>query len=337
MLIPFAHSFEVAHTVEILDGFATPRVVDRALRAAGLNRRFLGADPGFLPYAVETAVLESVARALGERRLGALVGQAWDYSSYRGYARYILGAKDLAGALERGRRALPLVHPGSEVTVRLSGEHLVLGFDTGMRPIVGRHHVDDGAIFVLGHVLRHYLGPDWRPEWVEVTGDGRESITDLEDIAGASAQPGAHAAVAIRAIDLFAPNPAPPGPAETVTFGDLPALMGVAPPRTTEDAVWHVLRMQSALKDTSADSVASRLSIGPRTLQRLLLAEGTSFREVKARFVEERARALLIDSDLAIDDIALSLGYLEPNSFRRAFRAWTELSPSAYRARFGTA
>jgi AraC-like DNA-binding protein len=51
-----------------------------------------------------------------------------------------------------------------------------------------------------------------------------------------------------------------------------------------------------------------------------------------ARFVEERARALLAEPDLAIDDVARSLGYSEPNSFRRAFRKWTGLSPGSYRA-----
>jgi AraC-like DNA-binding protein len=138
--------------------------------------------------------------------------------------------------------------------------------------------------------------------------------------------------LAVRAADLFAPNPTPPPPEEVLTLADLPALMGVAQPKTAEDAVTHVLAMQSALGDLSEDAVARRLSIGPRTLQRNLKDEGTSFREIRTRFVTDRARALLLESDLAIDEIALAVGYREPNSFRRAFRNWTGLSPSAYRA-----
>ena len=63
------------------------------------------------------------------------------------------------------------------------------------------------------------------------------------------------------------------------------------------------------------------------------MVEGTSFREVKATFIETRARELLAESDLGLDEIARSLGYREPNSFRRAFRTWMGLSPRAYRAR----
>jgi len=63
-----------------------------------------------------------------------------------------------------------------------------------------------------------------------------------------------------------------------------------------------------------------------------LKSEGTSFREVRDQFIAARARALLSNSEASIDEIARSLGYLEPNSFRRAFRKLNGLSPRVYRA-----
>jgi AraC-like DNA-binding protein len=73
--------------------------------------------------------------------------------------------------------------------------------------------------------------------------------------------------------------------------------------------------------------------MGRRKLQRVLKAEGTSFRDIRERFLETRARALLAEPNLTIQEIAHSLGYSEVNSFRRAFRQWTGLSPNAYRSR----
>ena len=72
--------------------------------------------------------------------------------------------------------------------------------------------------------------------------------------------------------------------------------------------------------------------MGRRTLQRALKTEGTSFREIRMRFIEARARTLLLESDLDVAAIARALGYDEPNSFRRAFRGWSGQTPDAFRA-----
>ncbi len=324
---------EFAHTVELLNRIASPAIVNRALHAAGVNRKLLKAGPGFVPYVVEAVFLESTARAMGDGHIGARLGQEFDYTAYRGFADYVLGARDLATALVRSRRALPLIHPGADVVLQESGDNLVIGFETGLGAVVGRRHIEEGAIFVMNSVFRHFLGADWRPDRIDVIGDRSASVATMADIAGAPIRVGASIpAVSVRVSDLTALNPAPPAPEEVITLGELPALMGVTQPQTTQDAVRQILRMQLALGDLSEDSVARRLSLGPRTLQRVLKGEGTSFRDVKARFIEERARTLLSETDLAIGDIARSIGYDEPNSFRRAFSSWTGSTPGHYRA-----
>jgi len=107
--------------------------------------------------------------------------------------------------------------------------------------------------------------------------------------------------------------------------------MGVQPLKTIADEVRDVMRMQLLLGDLSEESVAQRLSIGTRTLQRALMVEGVTYRELRNQLIESRARALLEESEIGIDHIANSLGYSEPNSFRRAFRNWTGVSPGRYR------
>ena len=99
---------ELAHVVDILDGFVPRRTVNKALQSAGLDRKMLSEGAGFISYGAEAVILESVARMTGERHLGARVGQAFDYLAYGAYATYVLGAPDLRSALDRGRRALSL-------------------------------------------------------------------------------------------------------------------------------------------------------------------------------------------------------------------------------------
>jgi len=50
-----------------------------------------------------------------------------------------------------------------------------------------------------------------------------------------------------------------------------------------------------------------------------------------AQRVPDLARAMLIETDHSIAEIAQALGYEEVNSFRRAFQNWTGLSPGAFR------
>lgn len=332
MAVPMVNSVEFVHVLDLLDRVASPSIVDRALRSAGIGRKVITDLPGFLPYRLEASIVEYVARALGDRDLGAKLAQEFDYTAYHAYARYVLGAARLSEALERGRRALPLIHPGSEIVLKEQDGHLVVGRKSGLFGMIGHRHLDDGAIIIIHHVIRHFLGPDWRPAWVEATGDGTGGMTFLEELTEAPVRVGAEMpAVAVPVRDLDTPNPSPPSAHQIVSFMELPALMGVQPPQTMADAVHQVLRTQLVLKDLSEESVASRLAIGRRTLQRALKQEATSFREVKARFIETRARALLAESDLEIAAIAQALGYDEPKSFRRAFRGWTELTPNAYR------
>lgn len=333
MFPPMVNLVEFRHAVDLLDRHASRAIVDRALRSAGLSRKALRQESGFLPYRAEAQVIEYVARALGDADLGARLGNRFEYMIYDAYARYVLGAKDLGTALKRGRLAFPLMHPGSEIVLQRTDGHLRVGRRSGIGTVVGHRHLDDAAILLIQHVVRQFLGPDWRPSWIEATGDRGARTTYLENRIAAPVRTGTDfPALVIRRTDLSAPNPSPLGAHDVITFTELPAMMKVTPPETMTDAVAQVLATQFLVGDLSEESVARRLSVGRRTLQRALKAEATSFRELKARFVATRARALLSGSQLDIPTIARAFGYEEPNSFRRAFSTWTGMTPDAYRA-----
>ena len=79
-------------------------------------------------------------------------------------------------------------------------------------------------------------------------------------------------------------------------------------------------------------NVAAVLGISERSLHRRLAAEGQPFRQLDERVRGRLAERLLGDSDLGLDAIAAQLGYSEAASFSRAFKRWTGLAPSHWRA-----
>jgi len=81
--------------------------------------------------------------------------------------------------------------------------------------------------------------------------------------------------------------------------------------------------------------IAEVLRMTPRTLQRKLHQEGTTFRELTDAVKQELAETLLGNPELTVADIAYKLGYFEPTSFQRAFRQWTGTTPMEFRKRRG--
>jgi AraC-like DNA-binding protein len=89
--------------------------------------------------------------------------------------------------------------------------------------------------------------------------------------------------------------------------------------------------------ETSIEAAARRLATSKRTLQRRLAAEATSYQIVLDEVREQLARHYLTQSRITNTEIALLLGFADPNSFFRAFHAWTGHTPEAVRSASGGA
>lgn len=97
------------------------------------------------------------------------------------------------------------------------------------------------------------------------------------------------------------------------------------------ERVRAVLLEQLPAGQASVEAVAAELAISPRTLQRRLKKEGTSFQAVLSETRESLARHYLTQPDMPAQEISFLLGYEDPNSFYRAFRAWTGQTPEQAR------
>lgn len=100
---------------------------------------------------------------------------------------------------------------------------------------------------------------------------------------------------------------------------------------TTEERVHAALLELLPSGKVSVDAVAKKLGTGARTLQRRLKAEGYSFRTVLEQTREALARYYLKNSNMSGAEIAFLLGFEDPNSFFRAFNAWTGTTPESAR------
>lgn len=84
--------------------------------------------------------------------------------------------------------------------------------------------------------------------------------------------------------------------------------------------------------DAQLRTVAARMAMSPRTLQRRLDGLQRQFREELDTVRQELAQHYLRETTVPLADIAARLGYREQSSFTHAFKEWTGLTPGEYRA-----
>lgn len=131
---------------------------------------------------------------------------------------------------------------------------------------------------------------------------------------------------------------------------------GIRPFLTANEAMWEYfepgLRKRLASLDSSAkmservramlleglpagehsiEVVAKRLAVSRRTLQRQLSEESTNFTDILNTTRQQLAQHYLSRPAVSQAEIAFLLGFQDANSFIRAFKEWTGITPGTYR------
>ncbi|MET0287399.1 MAG: AraC family transcriptional regulator ligand-binding domain-containing protein [Polyangiales bacterium] len=109
-------------------------------------------------------------------------------------------------------------------------------------------------------------------------------------------------------------------------------LDSIKPPETFKERVANLLPLDGG-GFRSMPEVARLLYMSDRTMKRRLLAEGTSFGDILDEARKARALVLLRSPKLSLHDVAEQVGYSDLSNFTRAFRRWTGVTPSKFRAR----
>lgn len=197
-------------------------------------------------------------------------------------------------------------------------------------------HLYEGAAAFHVQMLRHLLGPLWAPDRVTFPHRLKGDRLEYEEFFQAPVQFGRHAESRIY-FRREALARIPVGQAGSLG----PAVPRAAmPDRPSEaelaksDVRIAILRMVDA---TLADGPitlehASRvLGLSPRSVQRRLDDDGSTFQDIVDRRRHRLALQCLADPHVSVTSVAMRLGYSDAAHFTRAFRRWQLCSPIHYR------
>lgn len=331
MNIPLINTQILSRTVDIAGEFCSKRDIDSCLRALSISREAISGN-SYLPYHICAEFEAAVSRKAGDPFFGVTLAERANYLDLGAYAEYVLAAPCLKDALARGGKAVSLINPGARVHVLDAETNVILSFHSGLNDPLGTRHIDQGMPLLLTELPRYFIGQSWTPEWIELPEFLLKDFADAESVYSTSCRYRANgAAIAIKKTDLEAPNPRTISLAETPIFCELQRKLAPAGiPRSTIDQVLNIIDVQLRIGDAGAETIANRLQISLRTLQRKLRTEGVSFRKLVSEARHKRAKRLLEEAHFSISEVAYGLGYEEVNSFRRAFFNRENCTPTQY-------
>lgn len=281
-----------------------------------------------------SAVLEGAARSLGQPGIGLALGSVAEPARLGRAGLALMSGRTIAECL----RAHAGEMPAMQTHVYLGLRHEA-GQTLWSHRLVGESDVPwilyEGAAAFHLRFLRSLLGSDWSPACVSFPHACRGLRRDYEDHFGAPVQFGRtpdtrfvlDPGLLRRRVELAAGAPDDGGPAELER-----ELMSF---RLRDDTLLEAVRAmvlaRLAHQGVKLDSCARVLGMAPRTLQRRLDAAGLTFEGLVDDLRRDLAQSRLREG-ATITDTAMSLGYSDTAHFTRAFRRWTGMTPSAFRA-----
>ena len=305
--------------------------LSRAFQEAGLPANIPVKEGYFLPEVAVTKFLGSAARQAGDNLLGAKLGLHLNMENYGVWGRYVLEGETLLSALQRFNKSLVCFCNYSGFQLDLEKELTWFRFQFATSEHQDYRQVALASAGSFINLIRHYAGPHWLPEFIELNVAPPRSPSALEEIHPAKFRYNSEfVGITIPRGCLTLPRRAELPPVPT-TFSSAMRARGDASPNSFVETLIEIIRFQVVSSHVSLDTAARSLDLGLRTIQRKLDQAGVNFRNLTVYTRMKIARELVVETQLPIASIAEIVGYTSPSNFSRAFQRSVGVSPTQFR------
>ncbi len=326
-----------ARQVGMLVGFAARRGLDVAafLHQHGMTADMLTDGEQRLPHSVYAAAWREIPRQLGAEHLGLELAQlTLEQPPHTGLAILSYAASTsptLGVAYETILRYLSIVHDGNGIRLESHGHQA--RFFVG--PPVPIDIPPQAVVYLLASIFgvgRKIAAREWCPRVVRFTHAAPADTAPLRRFFHAPLEFECSVSEVVfdrEVLDL--PVAGTDGGLYSLIQEQADDLLARAPTQRMSDRVRQYLFASPTHKLPELGEVARQLATSVRSLQRMLQAEGVSYREVLDDVRRELALRHMNAHRLNVPEIAFLLGFSDTTSFHRAFRRWTGKAPGEYR------
>ena len=305
------------------------------LAEAGLAAAQVNDPDGRLPGAAVSTLWQAAIRRSGDPGLGLRVALAVPFGAYRVIDFLAASAATVGDGLVRVARYFPLVNSALawDITDERSAMRIALTHPT-IPDGLPRPYAEYALVVTILH-CRRASGFDWPLLEVGFAFEAPPSSDDHVRAFGCEVrfgQPRSEFAIARATWDR--PTQAPSSELlRTLEEHADRMIAGLRAESVVSAQVARLIAEELQGGDPSLSRIARRTAMSPRTLQRRLELEQTSFADVLDQTRRHLAQAYMREPKLALTEIAYLLGFSEQSAFTRAFQRWYGTAPSQYRSR----
>lgn len=307
---------------------------ERVLTTAGLTADELADLERMIDTERMALLFDAAARESGDDCFGLHLGEHYDFGAMGALSYAVLNAPTVETALQNFERYGRTHVTGGGVVVERDGAEARLAYDIGVADrAICRQHAEGGAVVGL-KLLRRLVRPDWRPRRVLFGHARPRDTSEHARIFGAPIRFGEPVMVALTfaAADLDRPVPGADRGLLPIVQRHLDELLAAG---ATEsgwiDEVRNAVAQSVCDGPPSIETIAKKLGLSVRTLQRRLGEQGVVFKTMVDEIRRDLALRYLASGTSDLTEIAFLVGYSELSAFDRAFRRWTGSTPRAAR------
>ncbi|MFD4354099.1 AraC family transcriptional regulator [Nocardia sp. NPDC058518] len=308
------------------------------LRRHGLTSMELDDPEALIPLSAVAALLEDTATRIGCPDLGLRLSGAQSPQMLGVLAVVLLNSPSVPAAIEDAIRYLFVHSPAFQLTFDrrspLFSGCASLRFEIDLGPEVPVRQLIDGCLGATWRLARILTHNHMRLHAVTLPHSPPGENSRYRQFFGVPVyfgQPYTGLHVPAGDIDMDLRPALPLLRREALDFLGLRRDDNARP--AISDQVAHALVVTMGAGAGGRAQVASALGVHPRTLQRRLAGEGTSFETIRDEVMRRAAGRLLRESDLPLGQIASILGYSEQSVLTRACHRWFGMAPTHVRQR----
>jgi AraC-like DNA-binding protein len=303
------------------------------LRAAGIRDRDAGNYDAFIPYRAAIQAIESAAQTTGTPDFGRRLAQRQGIEILGPVGVAARTAATVADALRIFGTYMAAYSPA--ITIRVlplaDPQRSLLAVEFLLDSPPPHPQTTELSLGVSLRVFRLLMGADYTPLKVHLPHDPLTPKADYVRYFGCTPEFASRAAgFTVRTADLGRPLHRD----DVAHRAVVDYLNGITPRGAgIVESVRTIVRQLLPTGAATLEVVADQFSLHPKTLQRRLAEEDTTFAALVDQVRKDAAERYLRNTAISLTHLARELGYAEQSVLTRSCKRWFGAGPAAYRNR----
>ena len=301
------------------------------LETAGLPPDALDDEDALIPARAGMQLLELAADTLACPDFALQLSLYQDVDAFGPLTAAMRNTPTVRGTLDLVSQWLFVHSAAVALSVELGTDHTAIAFDLLLDPLPLARQTTDMCLATCHRVFATVLGSTYRPISVWLPHAPVAPLTRYIQFFAATVHPESKRAQLV--VPAWLLDARVPDADDDIRANALAYLRSryPQPDDTLTERVRHLLFQTLGTPDADYLAVARSLSLHPRTMQRRLNVEGTSFVRIKDEVLRNTARRYLTESSMTISQLAQILGFSEVSAFTRACTRWFGAPPTQVR------